>query len=248
MANQEHVARLQEGPEAWNTWRVIHPEVQPDLSGANLSGMTLEGYDFHRADLSQANLSGCSLVGSSFFGADLQRSSLMGANLGRANFHAANLEFASLHETRIDKQTTFSKKWRLVWEIVNEVEPGRHLTQVDLENANLSGAELSGANLAGAAMRGAILRQSRLDGADLTSADLRDTNLQSSSVQGTHFEHALMDNAVLTGVKHWRRILRIAKKGSKNRPVEAAEVATATATATGGRVERFPRPQRHGVA
>jgi hypothetical protein len=48
MANEEHLARVKEGVEAWNQWRGAHSEIQPNLSGAKLSGAALR-----RADLSK---------------------------------------------------------------------------------------------------------------------------------------------------------------------------------------------------
>jgi len=56
MANQEHLNLLKQGTAAWNEWREQHPEIQPDLSGANL----------YRADLSGADLNGATLVGTNF--------------------------------------------------------------------------------------------------------------------------------------------------------------------------------------
>jgi len=43
MANEEHLAKLLEGPEAWNRWREEHAGVSPDLSGAKLRAASL-GY------------------------------------------------------------------------------------------------------------------------------------------------------------------------------------------------------------
>ena len=81
MPNPEHLAKLKEGLEAWNEWRRVNTEVEPDLSGANLSGADLSG-----ADLSKANLSD----------ADLSRANLSDADLGRANLSHANLSYANL--------------------------------------------------------------------------------------------------------------------------------------------------------
>ena len=60
MANDGHFAKLKEGVEAWNAWRDSEAGVpQPDLSGADLRGATL---NLHRATsaakLSWAKLSG----------------------------------------------------------------------------------------------------------------------------------------------------------------------------------------------
>jgi hypothetical protein len=36
MPNEEHLARLKQGVEAWNRWRKAYPEIKPDLDGAIL--------------------------------------------------------------------------------------------------------------------------------------------------------------------------------------------------------------------
>lgn len=131
MANEEHVALLRQGTDAWNAWRAENSDIQPDLSGAdlfgadipgahlfgaNLRGANLFGADLNQAyiggaDLSGANLNGAhismaDLVGTDLSGADLSRARLIeanlrGANLRGANFRAANLEFANLVEAEL---------------------------------------------------------------------------------------------------------------------------------------------------
>ena len=49
MANEEHIALLRQGVDAWNAWRRENPDVTPDL---------------RKADLRWANLQGASLDGS----------------------------------------------------------------------------------------------------------------------------------------------------------------------------------------
>src|SRR5437762_1705443 len=71
MASQEHLDKLKQGVEAWNEWREEHRDIQPDLSGANLSGV----------DLSNANLNGADLREAQLKGADLREAQLKGANL-----------------------------------------------------------------------------------------------------------------------------------------------------------------------
>jgi hypothetical protein len=41
MANNEHVALLKQGVDAWNKWRDENPDIPPDLSGADLSNAKL---------------------------------------------------------------------------------------------------------------------------------------------------------------------------------------------------------------
>jgi uncharacterized protein YjbI with pentapeptide repeats len=43
MANEEHLAQLQQGVDAWNRWRREHPAIHPDLRGADLRGVLLRG-------------------------------------------------------------------------------------------------------------------------------------------------------------------------------------------------------------
>ena len=57
MANQEQLDILKQGVEAWETWRKVHLDIRPDLSGANLRVPTCSVPTSLAADLSGANLS-----------------------------------------------------------------------------------------------------------------------------------------------------------------------------------------------
>src|SRR6266487_2465351 len=81
MANQEHVDLLRHGAAEWNTWKDEHPEIQPDLSRADLRGV----------DLSGAHLTEAYLIGASLFGANLNEADLSGADLRGANLTEATL-------------------------------------------------------------------------------------------------------------------------------------------------------------
>jgi hypothetical protein len=97
MVNEEHLAQLKQGVEAWNRWREDNPELRPDLTGALLTGVDLGIADLSRADLREANLSRAILIK-----ADLNETNLTGAdlreatNLGAANFIGTNLTGADL--------------------------------------------------------------------------------------------------------------------------------------------------------
>jgi hypothetical protein len=41
MANDQHVAMIKKGVDAWNRWRGENPDVVPDLSGENLTNAHL---------------------------------------------------------------------------------------------------------------------------------------------------------------------------------------------------------------
>jgi hypothetical protein len=42
MAKQEHLAKLEEGVEAWNAWRLKNLDIVPDLNGADFSGANFQ--------------------------------------------------------------------------------------------------------------------------------------------------------------------------------------------------------------
>lgn len=54
MANQNHLDQLRAGVDAWNHWRRDHPQVTPDLSGAELTGANLAGANLTAANLQDA--------------------------------------------------------------------------------------------------------------------------------------------------------------------------------------------------
>jgi hypothetical protein len=121
MADEQQLAVLHQGCDAWKAWRDGNRSIQPDLSaadarmtvltGANLREADLREADLtwarlNEADLSQANLSKAKLIEADLrlshlyrsvcHGADFIGANLSGANLYRADFIGANLSEANL--------------------------------------------------------------------------------------------------------------------------------------------------------
>ncbi len=142
MANKEHLNILNQGVEVWNRWRKDNPDIQPDLSGANLSEAILI-----QADLRRANLDGANLARANFRGADLGD-----AYLDRANFRGADLSGALLRWADLYK-ADFSQA---------------NLGGADLKGAALTDACLSGANLSGADLTETTLVRTDFTDATLT--------------------------------------------------------------------------------
>ena len=109
------------GVDRWNQWRKDHPDLYPNLSGANLShhylfevnlsGLSLKGIDLSRAcligaDLSWADLSDANLMGAYLSQADLSSANLHNANLLDASFDRANLRHVNLSNIRMTAQPT----------------------------------------------------------------------------------------------------------------------------------------------
>jgi pentapeptide repeat protein len=160
MANDDHIAQLKKGVDAWNAWRGKNPSMIPhlieaDLSGADLSGANLSGAKLFRADLSGANLSGADLSGADLSG----QANLRGANLRGANLQSAQLDSAALC--------------------------GVILRNADLRRANLFGADLQGADLRQANLRFTNLLDADLRRADLTGSEVFGTSAWNLKLEGT---------------------------------------------------------------
>lgn len=94
MANSEHLQLLSQGWRAWNLWREAHPDVRPDLSGADLRKHMLRGFN-----LSDSNFSRADLRDTNFRRADLSAAKLDGAKLYRSLLSATKLEGATFKKT-----------------------------------------------------------------------------------------------------------------------------------------------------
>ncbi len=99
MANKEHLAKLHEGPEAWNKWqRKQGRHFRPDLQGADLIDFNLQGAMLWNANLEGAVLLGADLKRTAFGWANLQSADMSFSNLRNTGFWRANLQSADLFE------------------------------------------------------------------------------------------------------------------------------------------------------
>jgi uncharacterized protein YjbI with pentapeptide repeats len=206
MANEEHLALLRQGVEAWNEWKAQHPEIRPNLSfatgkgltikGAKLSGVDLSRTNLSRADLSKADLIGANLseaylseaylseadlIGANLTSADLSGADLIGANLIGANLSRAYLSGADLSKANLSGADLIGAK----------------LIGTKLSGANLSGAKLIGANLSGAYLKGAYLKGANVIGSNLIGANLCGANLKRAKALDTNFQKAILTGACI---------------------------------------------------
>src|SRR6266850_908507 len=89
MANEDHLARLKQGVEAWKQWRSGHPEIQLDLRKADLTRADLPGADLHGADLGRANLDGANLSGARLSGVHFSGAYIEGTIFADADLSTA---------------------------------------------------------------------------------------------------------------------------------------------------------------
>jgi uncharacterized protein YjbI with pentapeptide repeats len=186
MANEEHIAQLMKGVDAWNAWHRENRDIRPDLSGADLHEANLEG-----AHLSGANLSGANLSKAVLFRAGVSSANLSGADLAEANLVEANLTESDLSGAHLGEASLY------------EASLGKaKLRKADLSGARLSEAslheaDLRGAILVGAQLRGAYLGKANLSGANLSKANLREAILFEANLSGAHLCRADLSATIL---------------------------------------------------
>jgi uncharacterized protein YjbI with pentapeptide repeats len=202
MANDEHVALLKQGVDAWNEWRRANTNIGPDLSGknlnganlqdANLSGATLREANLSGATLREANLSGASLGGANLYKADLYKAVLGNANLSGAYLVEANLNWANLFEANLSG--AHLSEAGLFRSNLHSAD----LSKADLGWAHLDAADLTSANLTGANLSKAWLINATLVNTNLTDADLTGCRVYGVSAWGLKLEKAKQQNLVIT--------------------------------------------------
>jgi uncharacterized protein YjbI with pentapeptide repeats len=137
------IARLDEGIQTWNKWRIENPGVPIDFSKADLSGRDLSDADLRYADLRGAVLRGTDLTGSV-----LASASLSGADLSGASFNLADLSRADARGAYFIYSTARQAK----------------MQQINLNGANLTGADMQGTDLDSAILLETVLVDANLCG------------------------------------------------------------------------------------
>ncbi|NER98971.1 MAG: pentapeptide repeat-containing protein [Symploca sp. SIO1B1] len=190
MANRDHLAELNKGIQVWNQWRRENPDIIPDLTKANLSGVDLRKADFRRANLSFADLRKAKLSRAKFSGTRFSSANLSKVDLSNANLSRSELKFANFSSSNLSK-ANLSKS---------------ELKFANFNNSNLSKANLSGANLSEAYLRKAFLQEANLSTTVLKAANLSFTNLSKANLSEADLSLAVMEaanlqNADLTAVQ-----------------------------------------------
>ncbi|MBP0020222.1 MAG: pentapeptide repeat-containing protein [Cyanobacteria bacterium SBLK] len=159
-------------------WEILnHPPINRDLSRIDLSGA-----DLNNINLSNVNLSFTDLNNANLSNVNLSFTDLSSADLSSTDLSSADLSYANLRKVKINEQTRLDKKWRLVWEILNESPTNRDLSGADISNANFSFANLSDIDFSYATLSNINLTQTQalytnFKGATLTGACIEDWNI-----------------------------------------------------------------------
>jgi uncharacterized protein YjbI with pentapeptide repeats len=148
-----------------------------DLSGADLSGINLEGSYLYPVDLSNANLTGANLRNAILIDADLKGADLSRADLRRSLLEA-DLRDANLYMARLERAALCGSDMR-----------GANLKRAKLKKANLSSTDLRGANLSKA-----HFDQTGLNWVNLQGVNLEDVELHNVFIRGVTIDASQQSN------------------------------------------------------
>lgn len=201
--------RLKDGVAAWNQWRAAHPEMEPDLEGADLEGIDL-GCLYHRPesensyeeneraiDLHSVRLMGANLRRANLRGANLSAAKLMDADLTGAFLDRANLAWADFDNATLNKATAHWARAQHAYMV------GTKLVRAKLEFADLTGSDLSLARCEHANLTGAWLSFCDLTNADFACADRRGAHLNYARLVETKLPGADLTGAFVYGIAAW---------------------------------------------
>jgi hypothetical protein len=190
MANDDHIAQLAEGVDAWNAWRRENPNILPDLSRVNLDGADLSGADLSGANLMEASLYEANLSGADLSGARLVETNLITANLSGVNLRGAQLGGAHLMRANLS---------------------GANLSGADLQcsalvDANLTNADITGCYVWGVSAWGVKLEGTKQQNLGITRYD--EQSVAVDNIEVAQFIYLLLNNEKIRDV-----IDTIGKKG-----------------------------------
>lgn len=205
MANQEHLDILRRGVRVWNTWRMQHPDIIPDLSywngHLNWNGVLTRTLDFTEALYPEVYPGEEYYYGVQVYTEEEHYYSAE-AYSGEEHYYGAEADLvgvdANLKGPEFSNTNNFPE--------VNL--SGANLSNTNLEEANLRGANLSNANLSSANLSNANLSNANLIVANLQGANLEEANLPGANLQGAHLLGANLREANFLGADLRRADLR----------------------------------------
>src|SRR6266566_367526 len=181
MADQERLDMLKQGVESWNTWRSENPNLQPDLSKADLRATDISTTKFEEDP---------NMVGFTWW-------TTLDAKITDAEFQAISTKTA--HNQKTTKQNTDQPTvaTTIYLNLKGANLSRANLSGKDLRNVDFTETDLKGANLTGANLNGANLSQTNLSGADFTDANLTDANLTRANLSRANLSGAILSGANL---------------------------------------------------
>lgn len=148
-----------------------------DLSGREMTRLSLTGADFSKSNFSRSNLSGGEFNQSDLTGAQFSRAYLMRAKGERVNMHNAVLSDANLTEAALNRS---------------------NLSETDLRRADLSRGSFKGTDFSQSRFTSGIASGANFTDANFGLAKLHHTNFQSAIFIGATLKHTEFGTADVT--------------------------------------------------
>jgi uncharacterized protein YjbI with pentapeptide repeats len=190
-----------------------------DLSGKDLSGVSMRGASFPRADFTGANLSEAKISGANFGRAVFKRADFSNAVIEGSNFGRSDLTGAKMDDVT-------AKGINMSYAILDGVQGrdsafsgtnfshsslvGAKFPESEFDHSVMTYANLSGIKLNEASMRNVQLVKANLDGANLVDVNFENANLTKAvfgqaDVKNASFEFARLSGADLSKVKNLKQ-------------------------------------------
>lgn len=155
-----------------------------DLSGIDLTGVSLVAKDFDGANLTGATLTGAQVSGATFKGANLTGASMAGLNLTDVNLAGATMQSTDFSDASLSGAA-----------LQGDVLHGAVLSGATFEldptvpsnDVDLSGLDLQGASFEGQLGSAGVMQRANFSGAQLGGASFRDVDLTGSNFDGATF-------------------------------------------------------------
>lgn len=149
-----------------------------DLSGRDMSRLSLNGEDFSRSNFSRSNLSGGQFNQSNLTGAQFSRAYLIHAKGEGVNMHKAVLSDSTLTEAELNRS---------------------NLSETDLRRADLSGGSFKGTDFSQSQFTSGIASGANFTDANFGLAKLDYTNFEGAIFIGAKLKHAEFGTANIAG-------------------------------------------------
>jgi hypothetical protein len=181
MADEQQLAVLRQGSDAWNAWREQNLYLRVDLSEADLTGADLTEANLFEADLSGANFTRANLTAAYLYGADLREAYLTRAGLHGADLTEVELTGASLAGADLN----------------GAIFIGANLSRANLTRAILVGTNFRKADLTGCRVYGISAWDLGLEGAkqkDLIITPVYEAEITVDNLEVAQFIYLLLNN------------------------------------------------------
>ncbi|MEM9771952.1 MAG: pentapeptide repeat-containing protein [Cyanobacteria bacterium P01_D01_bin.73] len=232
MADAVHIMHLQRGANLWRRWRRDNPDLSPELSGLDLSGVRLGDRPMNHCQLHRGNLrqlqapasdwTGTNALDSTWDGANLEMATLLQMEAVGSEWRGANLRGADAREVNwsaADFRNATLSQANLSRAILNRVSfSGAIAHGILLIGAVADRANFSDGSFLKMAAQGLQCRNSRGDRLRLGSADCSESDWSGSQLVDLHapwscwananLSNVNLSNANLRGAKLWRANLQ----------------------------------------